>query len=184
MRDQNLIQSEQMRDIFQGNWNNHNSNRNTNDGSQRPVYKQFMGFKPTDFRGRMDPFEAEEWMQSMETIFTFIQCIKSDQVRCASFMFKNDVRIWWQGAKATLDLNAATWEEFKTVFYGKYFTLSTRNKLAREFLEIRQGDASVADYVKKFERGKYFAPMIVGNAALELNHFLEGLNATIRRDVD
>ncbi|XP_047306302.1 uncharacterized protein LOC124909693 [Impatiens glandulifera] len=119
----------------------------------------------------------------METIFEFMQCSNSDRLRCASFMFKDDARIWWQGAKSTIDLNATTWEEFKDVFYGKYFTLSTRNKLDREFLEIRQGDASVADYVKKFERGKYFAPMITGNVDLELNHFLEGLNATIRRDI-
>ncbi|XP_047342756.1 uncharacterized protein LOC124946233 [Impatiens glandulifera] len=157
--------------------------RNTNDGSQRPIYKEFMGFKLADFRGSTDPLEAEEWLQSMETIFTFMQCSNSDQVKCASFMFKDDARIWWQGAKSTLDLDAATWEEFNAVFYGKYFTLSTRNKLARKFLEIRLGDASIANYVKKFERGKYFAPMITGNADLELNHFLEGLNATIRRDV-
>ncbi|XP_047309824.1 uncharacterized protein LOC124913273 [Impatiens glandulifera] len=50
-------------------------------------------------------------------------------------------------------------------------------------MEIKQGDSSIVDYVKRFERGKYFAPMITGDASMELNHFLEGLNATIRRDV-
>ncbi|XP_047314552.1 uncharacterized protein LOC124918447 [Impatiens glandulifera] len=183
MRDQNRIQSEKMRDMFQANGNNHNSRRNNNDGRQRLVYKKFMGFKPTDFRGSTDPLEAKEWMKTMDTIFTFMQCSNLDQVRCASFMFKDDARIWWQGAKATLDLNAETWEEFKAVFYGKYFTLSTRNKLAREFLEICQGDVSVAEYEKKFKRGMLFSHMITGNVALELNRFLEGLNATIRCDV-
>ncbi|XP_073153157.1 uncharacterized protein [Henckelia pumila] len=42
---------------------------------------------------------------------------------------------------------------------------------------------SIAEYVKKFERGRYFVPMILGNAAEELKHFTEGLNATIRQDV-
>ncbi|XP_047313757.1 uncharacterized protein LOC124917349 [Impatiens glandulifera] len=146
-------------------------------------YKQFMSFKPRDFKRSTDPMVAVEWIQSIKTIFEFMQCNNSDRLRCATFMFKDDARIWWQGAKSTLDLNAATWAEFKAVFYGKYFTLNTRNKLAREFLEIRQGDSSVADYVKNFERGKYFTPMITGNNDIELNHFLEGLNATILRDV-
>ncbi|XP_073132303.1 uncharacterized protein [Henckelia pumila] len=67
--------------------------------------------------------------------------------------------------------------------YGKYFTISTRTRLAKEFLELRQGSMSIADYVKNFERGRYFVPMISGNAAEELKHFTKGLNATICRDV-
>ncbi|XP_047307882.1 uncharacterized protein LOC124911440 [Impatiens glandulifera] len=115
-----------------------------------------MGFKPAEFNGSTDPMVAEEWIQSLETIFEFMQISNGDRVRCTTFMFRDDARIWWQGAK---------------------------NKLAREFLEIRQGDASVTDYVKKFERGRYFAPMILGSATMELNHFMEGFNATIKRDV-
>ncbi|XP_047310717.1 uncharacterized protein LOC124914255 [Impatiens glandulifera] len=172
-----------MREMFQANvsFPNH-ANNNHEGGSQQPAYKHFMSFKPSDFKGSTDPMVAEEWIHSIETIFEFMQCNNSDRLRCATFMFKDDARIWWQGAMSTLDLDTATWTEFKAVFYGKYFTLSTRNKLAR-VLEIRQGDLSVAEYVKKFERGKYFTPMITGNNDIELNHFLEGLNATIDRDV-
>ncbi|XP_047309877.1 uncharacterized protein LOC124913331 [Impatiens glandulifera] len=173
-----------MRKMIQANgtYPNH-TNNNHEGGSQQPAYKHFMSFKPCDFNGSTDPMVAEEWIRSLETKFEFMQCNNSDRLRCATFMFKDDARIWWQGAKSTLNLDTATWEEFKAVFYVKYFTLNTRNKLDREFLEIRQGDISVAEYVKKFERGKYFAPMITGRNDIELNHFLEGLNATIGRDV-
>ncbi|XP_073121583.1 uncharacterized protein [Henckelia pumila] len=82
-----------------------------------------------------------------------------------------------------MDMTTLTWNGFKDVFYGKYFTISTRTRLATEFLELRQGSMSIAEYVKKFERGRYFVPMISGNDAEELKHFTEGLNATIRRDV-
>ncbi|XP_073130884.1 uncharacterized protein [Henckelia pumila] len=61
--------------------------------------------------------------------------------------------------------------------------LSTRTHLAREFLEIRQGNMSIAEYVKKFERGRYFVPMIAGDPAEELKHFKEGLNASIKKNV-
>ncbi|XP_047333618.1 uncharacterized protein LOC124937402 [Impatiens glandulifera] len=183
LKDQNRLQGEHMRAILQANGNNHNNQ----EGGQAPIYKlyieQFMSFKPADFKGSTDPIISKEWMQSMETIFEFMQITEAERVRCATFMLKDDARIWWQGAKVALDLNTITWREFKEVFYGKYFTLSTRNKLTREFLEIKQGDASIADYVKRFERGKYFAKIITGDATMELNHFLEGLNPTIRRDV-
>ncbi|XP_047330065.1 uncharacterized protein LOC124933675 [Impatiens glandulifera] len=158
MRDQNRIHNEQMREMFQanGSYPMHTHN-NHEGGSQQPAYKHFMSFKPCDFKGSTDPMVAEEWVHSLETIFEFMQCNNSDRLRCATFMFKDDARIWWQGAKSTLNLDTATWDEFKAVFYGKYFTLSTRNKLAREFLGIRQGDLSVAEYVKKFERAEPFS---------------------------
>ncbi|XP_073153742.1 uncharacterized protein [Henckelia pumila] len=87
------------------------------------------------------------------------------------------------GVTAALNLTTLNCNGFKDVFYGKYFTVSTRTRLAKEFLEIRQGNMSIAEYVKKFERGRYFVPMIFGDPAEELKHFIEGLNAFIRKDV-
>ncbi|XP_073153061.1 uncharacterized protein [Henckelia pumila] len=119
----------------------------------------------------------------METAFEFMQITDADRLRCATYMFRDDARVWWNGAKAGLNLTTLTWNGFKDVFYGKYFTVSTRTWLARDFLEIRQGNMSIAEYVKKFERGRYFVPMISGDPAEELKHFTEGLNAFIRKDV-
>ncbi|XP_073121424.1 uncharacterized protein [Henckelia pumila] len=134
-------------------------------------------------QGGADPLVAEEWVQSVETIFDYMQLTDADRVRCAIFMFRDDARVWWQGARSAVDMTTLTWNGFKDVFYGKYFTISTRTRLAREFLELRQGSMSIVEYVKKFERGRYFVPMISGNAVEELKHFMEGLNATIHRDV-
>ncbi|XP_073129705.1 uncharacterized protein [Henckelia pumila] len=136
-----------------------------------------------EFKGGVDPLVAEEWVQSVETIFDYMQLTDEDRVRCGNFMFRDDARVWWQGARSAVDLTTLTWNGFKDVFYGNYFTVNTRTRLSREFLEIRQGSIPIAEYVKKFEWGRYFVPMISGNAAEELNHFMEGLNATIRRDV-
>ncbi|XP_073153302.1 uncharacterized protein [Henckelia pumila] len=81
-----------------------------------------------------------------------------------------------------MDMATFTWNKFRDVFYGKYFTVSTRTGLSREFLELRQECMSIVEYVKKFEMGRYFVPMISGNTAKELKHFMEGLNASIHRD--
>ncbi|KAG6510585.1 hypothetical protein ZIOFF_028610 [Zingiber officinale] len=55
--------------------------------------------------------------------------------------------------------------------------------LAREFLELRQGDLTVVEYVRRFKRGCYFTPMITSQPVEELKHFTEGLRSAIRHDV-
>ncbi|KAG6472361.1 hypothetical protein ZIOFF_069821 [Zingiber officinale] len=151
--------------------------------STQPVYKQFRELGPTEFKGTTDPIAAEGWIRSLETIFDFMQLTDADKVRCAIFMLRDDARVWWEGARLTVDLTILTWADFKEVFYGKYFTVDNRTRLAREFLELRQGDMTVAEYVRRFERGRYFVPMITSQPVEELKHFTEGLRPAIRHDV-
>ncbi|KAG6483450.1 hypothetical protein ZIOFF_060097 [Zingiber officinale] len=50
-------------------------------------------------------------------------------------------------------------------------------------VDADRGDLSVAEFVKKFDRGCHFVPLIANDAAKKLRHFLDGLRPTIRRDV-
>ncbi|KAG6527547.1 hypothetical protein ZIOFF_009658 [Zingiber officinale] len=65
----------------------------------------------------------------------------------------------------------------------KVFIADVRSRLKREFMSLRQGDLSVAEFVKKFDRGCHFVPLIANDATEKLRHFLDGLRPTIRRDV-
>ncbi|XP_073133937.1 uncharacterized protein [Henckelia pumila] len=180
LQEQSRAQGEQIQQLIQEQAGGRNNNQPL---LTNPIFKQFKDIGPQEFKGGADPLVAKEWVQSVETIFYYMQLTDADRVMCAIFMFRDDAWVWWQGARSAVDLTTLTWNGFKDVFYGKYFTISTRTRLAREFLELRQGSMSIAEYVKKFERGRYFVPMILDNAAEELKHFTEGLNATIRRDV-
>ncbi|XP_073121055.1 uncharacterized protein [Henckelia pumila] len=181
LQEQSRAQGAQIQQLLQAQTANAGNNHPA--ANQIPIYKRFLELGPSEFKGETDPLIAEQWFQAMETAFEFMQITDADRLRCATYMFRDDARVWWNGAKAALNLTTLTWNGFKDVFYGKYFTVSTRNRLAREFLEIRQGNMSIAEYVKKFERGRYFVPMISGDPAEELKHFTEGLNAFIRKDV-
>ncbi|XP_073153287.1 uncharacterized protein [Henckelia pumila] len=181
LQEQSRTQGAQIQQLLQAQTANAGNNHHA--ANQNPIYKRFLELGPPEFKGETDPLIAEQWFQAMETAFEFMQITDADRLRCATYMFRDDARVWWNGAKAALNLTTLTWNGFKDVFYGKYFTVSTRNRLAREFLEIRQGNMSIAEYVKKFERGRYFVPMILGDPAEELKHFTEGLNAFIRKDV-
>ncbi|XP_073133739.1 uncharacterized protein [Henckelia pumila] len=181
LQEQSRAQGAQIQQLLQVQTANAGNNHPA--ANQNPIYKRFLELGPPEFKGETDPLIAEQWFQAMETAVEFMQITDADILRCATYMFRDDARVWWNGAKAALNLTTLTWNGFKDVFYGKYFTVSTRNRLAREFLEIRQGNMSIAEYVKKFERGRYFVPMISGDPAEELKHFTEGLNAFIKKDV-
>ncbi|KAG6487490.1 hypothetical protein ZIOFF_056076 [Zingiber officinale] len=99
-------------------------------------YKQFRELGPTEFKGTTDSIAAEGWIRSLEMIFDFMQLTDADKVRSTIFMLQDDARVWWEGARLTVDLATLTWTDFKEVFYGKYFTVDNKTRLAREFLEL------------------------------------------------
>lgn len=50
-------------------------------------------------------------------------------------------------------------------------------------MRYRQGDMTVAEYIRRFDRGCHFVPLIANDAAEKLRHFTDGLQPTIHRDV-
>ncbi|XP_042374070.1 uncharacterized protein LOC121967729 [Zingiber officinale] len=158
LREQNRILGEQIQQLLQV--REQESTPRCPTPSAHPVYKQFRELGPTEFKGTTHLIIAEGWIQSLEMIYDFMQLTDADKVRCTIFMLRDNARVWWEGAWLTVDLATLTWANFKEVFYRKYFTTDNRTWLAREFLELRQGDLMVAEYVRRFERGRYFVPMI------------------------
>ncbi|XP_042454444.1 uncharacterized protein LOC122038660 [Zingiber officinale] len=179
--EQNRIHGEQIQQLLQAREEESTLRRPT--FSVQLVYKQFRELGPTEFKGTTDPIVAEGWIRSLEMIYDFMQLTDADKVRCVIFMLRDDARVWWEGAWLTVNLATLTWADFKEVFYEKYFTTDNRTRLAREFFELHQGDLMVAEYVKRFERGRYFVPMIASQPVEELKHFTEGLRAAILHDV-
>ncbi|XP_073064056.1 uncharacterized protein [Primulina eburnea] len=107
----------------------------------------------------------------------------ADRVRCTTYLLRDDASLWWEGAEHGVDLATLTWAQFKTIFYKKYFTADVRGRLKSEFMSLRQGDSTVAEFVKKFDRGCHFVPLIARDAEEKLRHFKDGLRLTIRDKV-
>ncbi|XP_075521454.1 uncharacterized protein LOC142554675 [Primulina tabacum] len=92
-------------------------------------------------------------------------------------------RIWWEATKVTVNVQELKWNEFKDLFYAKYFSSEVKAKKVKEFLELRQDALSVTEYTLKFEEGCVFVPFIAENDKDKGEHFLRGLKPEIRRDV-
>ncbi|XP_073053866.1 uncharacterized protein [Primulina eburnea] len=150
---------------------------------QTDIFEQFRRLNPKEFGGTTDPFVAEGWIRSLELHFDYLGVRDGDRARCAIYMLRDDASLWWEGAAHAVDVATLTWARFRELFFGKYFPADVRGRLTREFMSLRQTDLSVAEFIRKFDRGCHFVPMIAGDAAQKLRHFLDGLRPTLRRDV-
>ncbi|XP_020204373.1 uncharacterized protein LOC109789754 [Cajanus cajan] len=68
-------------------------------------------------------------------------------------MLTADAHFWWEGAlwrmiDEGVHLN---WDKFKKVFLEKYFPDDVRSRKEMEFLELNQGNDTVAEYATKFD---------------------------------
>ncbi|XP_073049606.1 uncharacterized protein [Primulina eburnea] len=138
---------------------------------------------PNEFSGTTDSMIAEVWIKSIDVIFAFMELQDADRVRCGTFLLTGDARLCWESASILVNLHTLSWDGFKEVFYSKYFTEEVRSRLTREFMTLQQGDNSVAEFVRKFERGCHFVPLIANDAREKLRHFICCLRSIFRRDV-
>ncbi|XP_073269953.1 uncharacterized protein [Primulina huaijiensis] len=122
------------------------------------VYERFRKMDPKEFSGTTDPVIAEGWIKSIEVIFTFMELQDADRVICATFLLAGDAKLWWESASVLVNLQTLTWEGFN------------------------EGDNNVTEFVRKFERGCHFVPLITNDSREKLRHFIDGLRQVLRHD--
>ena len=68
---------------------------------------------------------ADHWFRQVDKILEAME-ITSDatRIRLTSFQLEGESQVWWDWVKASRNLEAMTWEEFRELFMGKYFSLS------------------------------------------------------------
>ena len=73
-----------------------------------------------------------------------------------------------------------TWGEFRELFMGKFFLASAIHAKAREFLDLKQGDMTVLEYVSKFTELPHFGDDYVATDMAKVLKFEDSLKFSIR----
>ena len=73
-----------------------------------------------------------------------------------------------------------TWEEFRKLFMGKFFSASSRHAKAWEFLGLKQGTMTILEYVAKFTELARFRDDYVASDMAKVRKFKDGLKLSIR----
>ncbi|KAL5574031.1 hypothetical protein UlMin_023628 [Ulmus minor] len=84
-----------------------------------------------------------------------------ERVLCAIYMLRKNARFWWDVVKQTLNAEALVWEEFKAVFNCKYFHPTVLQGKVEEFNNLRQGNMSVTEAIKRFDQLARLVPHLV-----------------------
>ena len=159
--------------------------RNHNPAPQSCTMEMFQKMNPPSFKGSIDPMDADSWIEKVEKIFEVLPCTENQKVSFAAFMLEGEANHWWSMMKRIHDGvdGAVTWAEFRKLFYEKYFPSNVRKAMEREFLLLKQGDDTIAEYEAKFARLAHFAPHQVDTEEKKVDKFEMGLRPNIQRSV-
>ena len=93
--------------------------------------------------------------------------------------------MWWDGFRVSRDPETMTWGEFRELFMGKFLLASARHAKARKFLELKQGNMTVLEYVAKFIELARFRDDYVATYMAKVRKFKDGLKLSfLLQDMD
>ena len=119
--------------------------------------QRFIAHHPPTFTGGRDLVVADLWFRQIERILEAMEITSAaTRIRLATFRLEGESQLWWDWFRVSRDPKTMTWGEFKELFMGKFFPASARHAKAREFLELKQGNMTVLEYVAKFTKLAHF----------------------------
>ncbi|KAA3473168.1 hypothetical protein EPI10_023570 [Gossypium australe] len=109
-----------------------------------------------------------------------LDCTPEQKLKGAVSLLRDEAYQWWLTVKEGIQPDRLTWEFFKTAFQGKYVGASYVDARRREFLNLTQGDRSVAEYEAKFLRLSRYARGMVATGYERCVRFEDGLRDNLR----
>jgi hypothetical protein len=152
--------------------------------SSRQGMREFQRLSPSAFLGAEEPIEAERWINEMQKIFAIIKCKDDEKVAFATFMLKAEAHDWWQVEQESHEeAKTYTWEEFKEAFLENFFPSAMKAQKEAEFVNLKQGSRTVAQYAAEFVRLSKYAPGMATTESARARKFEEGLRIKIKQQV-
>ncbi|XP_059638800.1 uncharacterized protein LOC132281079 [Cornus florida] len=118
----------------------------------------FSKLMPMIFEGGADPMVADDYMGQVENHLTSINV--SDyhlKIILATYKFSKDAKLWWKSVINQHKVEYMRLYMFE-LFYEKYFPVTKRWELRKQFDDLIQGNMSVTEYENKFTSLSRFAP--------------------------
>ena len=152
------------------------------DMGQDRALERFQKFSPPKFLGGPDPEGTERWLKTMINIFAALNYAEDRLVQFTVFQFEGPTRAWWNvvRAKWEKERTAWTWLNFVREFNEKYLPPIVQEKREDDFIKLRQGTSSVAEYETQFTKLSKFAPELIATEQRRARRFVQGLNVEIQ----
>ncbi|XP_063946164.1 uncharacterized protein LOC108194850 [Daucus carota subsp. sativus] len=162
-----------------------NPERNSSSQLTKPTisFKSFKSLQPPEFKGTVDPVEAKIWLREIEKTFEIVGVEEEKKTIFAAFMLKGEANYWWEAKRVLEGSSIISWARFTELFLEKYFPKHLENQMELKFLELKQGNMSVAEYEAKFTELSRFVPHQVDTDEKKARRFQQGLKPWIQNRV-
>ncbi|XP_065861824.1 uncharacterized protein [Euphorbia lathyris] len=137
-----------------------------------------------EFTGTTDPTQAERWLKRIERVFNLMKCTPEEKFDYAVFLLQGDAYDWWETIpNSTVQPPVLTWDDFVVEFRNNYMPEVYLDVKRREFLNLKQGKMSVAEYEVKFNQLSTYVSSLVATEKDKCRQFEEGLRFEIRNRI-
>ncbi|KAA0032974.1 uncharacterized protein E5676_scaffold482G00290 [Cucumis melo var. makuwa] len=145
------------------------------------VIERLKKLEATVFEDSTDPVDVKNWLNMLENCFDVMNFPEERKVRLAIFLLQKEAEGWWKSILARRsDARALDWQTFRGIFEDKYYP-STYCKAKRDdFLGLKQGLLSVAEYKRKYTELSQYTAVIVASESDRCRRFEKGLHFEIR----
>ncbi|TYK02477.1 uncharacterized protein E5676_scaffold1738G001060 [Cucumis melo var. makuwa] len=138
----------------------------------------------TVFEGSTDPADIEDWLNMLEKCFDVMNCPKERKVRLATFLLRKEAEGWWKSILARRnDARTLDWQTFRGIFEDKYYPSTYCEAKRDEFLRLKQGSVSMAEYESKYTELSRYVDVIVAFESDKFRRFERGLCFEVRTPV-
>ena len=148
---------------------------------QLASYSEFVGTHPPIFAKTDDALEADSWLRLMESKFELLMCTEEQKTLFAAHQLRGPAASWWETFLAMQPTgHRVPWTEFRAAFTAHHNPSSVVKIKLREFMNLKQEDRTVQEYVQIFNALARYAPDHVDTDAKKKECFLEGMSPKLR----
>lgn len=144
---------------------------------------QWQRLRPEKFSGNCEAWDAQAWFKTMESMIELLDWPEHEKVKCVSFCLTGDARMWWDRVKVKRPVNQMSWADFETEFFEEFFHTRVTSRHYDEFTEFRQGDLTVEEAMKRFNRLARLCPELVRTEGERVRLMLKMLRPEIALNV-
>ncbi|XP_040940705.1 uncharacterized protein [Gossypium hirsutum] len=109
-----------------------------------------------------------------------LDCSIEQKLKGAVSLLRDEAYRWWITMRETTQIERVTWELFKIAFKRRYVGASYVDARRKEFLNLTEGNKSVAEYEAEFFRLSRYASEIVATEYERSVRFKDGLCDELR----
>ncbi|KAL6185109.1 hypothetical protein ACLB2K_041244 [Fragaria x ananassa] len=130
-----------------------------------------------EFKGAKRPLDAYTWVDKMEKAFAITELPEERKVKMAVTFLDDSAHHWWSLASRNVeDALNMSWEQFKTLFLGQYFSPAHRSRIQSDFPNMKKrDDEGVIEFQERFTSLSYHVSYLVPDERTRMEMFIGAL---------